>query len=440
MRLLDTKTRYFDQDTFQIPQLENAWGAMINVLDTALAKGSNFQDVLGLTVSEDLENPDLYWLLNVRLAEGHGFKKNVSVIEIVNSNISVFNGLFRVQDITNTSITLALSKLQVPIQPSNLVYLVGVQIRTPPLGYEKAFEGSNKAVYKVVNDSNKIAYLRVDNSCPDGYNPSWAKFSRVSMFSDMEHIDDYTFRLGRLKAPATAKNYNSVEEDRSAVWLAVRNTDTAHVYKATTTLISRVEKFIIIGDNKTFYLLEESILHNNLNYIGDFLYTFGEYKKNMYKEDPYPFLLHATIKHDPEYYSMYNKYEHFRGDNELGKFLFNPDTTYNFLAESSDYWSLWLTEIFRSGSSDRINFKPYKNEITYSIMPNIIRSHRKEGIFLEGILRGVYSFAVNFKDTPELIPPHREILNIDKNLYLTTSVKDYLNQDIKFAFALSNWS
>lgn len=47
-RLLDTDTRYFDEEVPGIPTLINQWGAMINILDFCLVEGSPEKPVLSI--------------------------------------------------------------------------------------------------------------------------------------------------------------------------------------------------------------------------------------------------------------------------------------------------------------------------------------------------------------------------------------------------------
>lgn len=88
MRLLDTNTRYFDQNTFEIPKMINSWGCMVDLLDTVLVNGSNTQEILSVSISEE----DLYWIFNLTLNTGHGFKTNLSVVKISDSSSEELNG------------------------------------------------------------------------------------------------------------------------------------------------------------------------------------------------------------------------------------------------------------------------------------------------------------------------------------------------------------
>lgn len=425
MRLLDTKTRYFDQDTFQIPQLENAWGAMINFLDTVLVNGSSSQPVLSLTIEEDLEYENKYWLLKVGLNKGHGFKKELSVVEISDSNIATFNQIYRVQETAETSITLALLKSEYPVKPTNLVYIVGVTIRQPSLGYEKVFEGDKKAVYKVTTKDDKSSYLRVDNSCPQGFDPSWAKFARVSMFESMEHVDDYKFKINTKKAPAYSNDYNKTEESVYHFWLGTSDSGGSSFYLNRAP--NRPNKpYTIIGDSSTFYFHRKDVTYDS-NYSTDVMYTFGKYIKNYYKEDPLPFILRCDqVEPDGVYASYYNRYGAIHRDRDWFNHTFTTTEHKVYDIPNSDRFALWLTDHFKSGRDTRISFLPYKNELPFNTIEMELRFFRPNNTVLEGKYRGLKIVMNNFLDYIEHRPKDYSVFKkTNSERYLVLPSRDY---------------
>lgn len=434
-RLLDTNTRYFDQDSFEIPKLTNTWGAMINTLDCTLVTGTSKQPVLLVTQEEE----DLYWIFILTVNEGHGFKENLSVVNVQESSLGLLNGLHRVQKVNKNQVILAILKNDSTL-PEPILDTTGMTIKLEPLGYEKVLEDTQKGVYKTSNVLAKKAYLRVDNSCPEGYDPSWAKFSRISVFSDIRDMEDYQFRLGRLKIPCWIDNYTKSENDRVSVWFNSRSRSYAHIFNIEQiSSLADVANFYIIGDDKTFYIYIKEINFTSSANYSDCIYTFGEYEKYMYKEDPLPFILYTSSKYDNTNYMYYSPSTQFSRDFTTGKYIFNADFNYNFTTQYHQNWSFWLDENFLSASNTKINFKPFKNEMTYNLFPKIIKCHRENNVVMEGCLRGIYDFMCNLNDTPEATPSHLEIIKSD-TLYLTTTARDYQSQSLKHAFKLSNWS
>lgn len=121
MRNLDIKTRYFDRDTFQIPQIGNTWGCIVDFLDVTLVHGTGSQDVFSIRFREDVKYPELFWLADIDVPVGHGFKENLSVVEISNCVENIYNGVFRVQEVTVDSITIAFRKSTQINQPPDVV-------------------------------------------------------------------------------------------------------------------------------------------------------------------------------------------------------------------------------------------------------------------------------------------------------------------------------
>ena len=91
MRLLDTDTRYFDEEVPGIPTLINQWGAMINILDFCLVEGSPEKPVLSISTVDDTSYSNIYWISTIYLNKNHGFKKDLSVVEIAGSLEEAFD-------------------------------------------------------------------------------------------------------------------------------------------------------------------------------------------------------------------------------------------------------------------------------------------------------------------------------------------------------------
>ena len=439
MRLLDTKTRYFDQDTFQVPKLNNTWGCMVDFLDAALVYGSPSQPILGITVTEDVKEPELYWLFNVQLNSGHGFKANLSVVEILNANIPTFNKVYRVQEITDTSITLAVLKTEYPTKPLDLVYVNGVEIKTKALGYEKVFEGFQKAVYKVTTKDDKYCYLRVDNSCPEGHDPSWAKFSRLSMLSEMDSIEDYRFRLGRSKAPAYLDDYNRTEENIYDVWFSTRYYESQYFYFQRAPNRPTQKFYMLVGDSETFYLMIDS-LRDYHNTQEDNTYVFGKYTKLIYKEDSLPFLLRCSRRDSMTSANFvdYTNYASLTRDRTIGRHTFKTEVEDIFTTSTSQSWALWLNDSFHSGVNTRVNFKPYKNELNINLVDMNLRFYRDSNVVLEGRLRGLKHIIGNLQDFPAKAPEHYSIFLQDNKHYIRVPDRDYYEQ-ASYAMLLNDW-
>ena len=441
MRNLDTEVKYFDQDSYGVPPLESSWGSLVEFLDKVLVLGSDFQDILNLSAVQDPEED--FWRVTLLLNSIHGFKPNLSVIELVGSESSPeLNTVHRVQEVTENTVTFLLDKKIFKTKPLDNLPTEVLKLRLAPLGYTKVFEEPQKAVYKSSNDNTKSSYLRVDNSCPVGYDPSFFKFARVSMFSSIESLEDYNFKLGRLKAPSNSSNYNSAEEGMSSLWIHSISLTEYHYFRPGREEGFSPAKYLILGDSDTFYLYINKIFSTNSSNLSDILYTFGNYDKNMYLDDPQPSLLYSSNPYPgTDHYLDYRENPSFLRTETSGKYLFNSDFNDNFTSQDCDSWSPWLPpEYFLTGYKSRISFAPFKNDLNFNLFPKYIRSHRREGIFLEGTLRGYHDFIVDFQDTPSLAPKNNDVITSNSNKYLVLYLRGYSFQGNSFAISLQNWS
>lgn len=404
MRFLDTSVKYFDKQTYNIPVLDATWGCLITFLDEVLINGTQPQNILQIT-SSSLEEED-YWLFNIDLNIGHGFKENLSVVEIKECSDATFNKVFRVQSTTDTSITIAFLKSDVPIKPENILETTSASINCPPLGFEKTFEGLQKAVYKVTTKEGKKCFLRVDNSCPVGHDPAHAKFARVSMFENMEHIDDYEYKTDVRKCPCYDYNPNVVEEDIQNMWFTssqYNDTSMDLKYRYNITL-----DYSFFGDSTFFYMYIKSLrIPSTTNSTGssarDEVYFFGEYIKTIYKEDPLPFALRCSTKYTST--TALDKNNH-------RNLLKSASDNYTFSTENYS-----LTKILAHNKlyNLQINYAPssthtslsyviYKNQMNISTFKLPFLFIRDSFNIIEGYLPGYTLVATNLRQSPLDIP------------------------------------
>lgn len=440
MRLLETGTKYFDINSYNVPKLDNTWGCMIDFFDTVLVNGSESQEILSITIQEDLKYPDLYWIATLTINPGHGFKENCSVIKISDSSSPDYNNLFRVQEVTDNTLNIAFSKTEYPIKPSAVDYTFGMTLTLPPLGYEKVFSGEQKAVYKVTTKEDKYCYLRVDNSCPEGHDPSWAKFSRLSMLSEIDSIEDYRFRLGRSKAPAYLDDYNRTEENIYDVWFSTRYYNNRYFYFKQASNRPTQKFYMLAGDSETFYLMIDSLRDYSNTTEEDNTYVFGKYTKLIYKEDSLPFLLRCSRRDSEtsDNFVDYANYASLTRDRTIGRHTFKTEVEDIFTTSTSQSWALWLNDSFHSGVNTRVNFKPYKNELNINLVDMNLRFYRDSNVVLEGRLRGLKHIIGNLQDFPAKAPAHYSIFLQDNKHYIRVPDRDYYEQ-ASYALLLNDW-
>lgn len=432
MRLLDTEVKYFDRDTYKIPEYGNTWGCIVDYLDTCLVNGTEGQDVLSITTTEDPDYPGEYWLSKVMLNPGHGFKENLSVIEITECSEPVYNGVHRVQEVGEDFITIALETANIPEQPKDVTFTTGMSINQPPLGFEKPYSAPQKAVYKVTTKEGKYCYLRVDNSCPEGYDPSRAKFARVSMFEEMSHVDDYKYKNGVKKCPMFAENPNRVEEDIYNVWLSTRNQSYTELSLKRKPYTHDNPFECLVGTSMIFYLhvyeLRKSLDSHHGN--RDETYFFGAYIKNSYKEDPLPFVLRCSTRQTTtsDNFLHYTDKSSLLSGGSRDNYSFSTDDNSYIYPNTHDQFHISNNSLI-SGVDTGVSFKPYKSELTLNLIKNSLVFKRGDFSILEGDLPGFYLIKNNLHDYREEAPKMYEVYKTKESSYYLHLPEDYYYSD-----------
>lgn len=465
-RLLDTNVRYFD-NTVTTAQLNNSWGCLINVLDEVLLTGSNEQSILSIITIEDPEDSN-YWISTIYLNPNHKFEKEIDVVEIKGVGDPIFDTVFRVQSVAENYITIAFDKLKITTKPSDFNILSQATIKLAPLGYLKTVSEPNKAIYKTKNNS---FYLRVDNSCPTGYDPSWIKFARVSIYNAIDNLEDYYPRVGRLKAPYKTDEPLRAETSRGSgasgsygesKWYYGGSSSNSDGIEAINTNIKTGNyPFEIIGDKDTFYLF----IANKMYYLEEERvgYCFGKYTNTRDKNDSDNCILCCTEyaglangSQGPYYYSGDpGGWERFnalgRVKNMAGKYILNNIINSHTLSNSVKVSFVSTGIASASSRSTDFNYSKYDQTVNYSKVR--LRGHYDLGIFYLGEMRGYYMIANNLQDYTVTQPDFKKtykVINESGNtttfiilqvgIRWTTGGTEYSDyQRGRVAFKLEDW-
>lgn len=440
MRNLDTEVKYFDKESLGVPLLENSWGCMVDFLDTTLVIGSTPTKILSILSRESSDGE--YWDISLLIEGKFSVKTNLSVIRVQGASDPILNRDFRVQDQTEDTIVVAISKTLSEKKPLDSSGTEDLNFIISPLGYSKVFgeKGDQKAIYKLELPDSKVCYLRVDNSCPSGQDPTWAKFSKVSMFENISSMEDYGYKSGVGKAPTYPRDYNRAEESIYSVWFnSSYSNPTTFPLKSPPNIDN--DFYFIIGDKYTFYLHRKNLrAYNETNYRRDETYLFGLYTKLIYKEDPLPFILRFSEKDSPSAsnFMTNNLYSGFTRDRELNNSTFNTEPHPLYETPSSDTYSLWLDDSYRSGLATRLPYFPYKNELGLNISDISLKFSRGGKSVLEGKFRGLRSILSDLTAYKEAAPSWYEIIYQEGYYYLAVPDRDY-NQQACYLVSLNNW-
>lgn len=289
-----TDIKFYVHSNNNAPQLQNAYGSMIGVLDACLVNGLSVGPVSTLTV--------VGTTVTAVFSTAHNLMQ-YQVLKIAGANQAEYNGEHRILTVPNaTSVTFQLAS-----PPSATTATGTISASLPPLGWEKPFSNAN------VNGGGKAAYrsknlllpsrpfLRVVDELDSAYTATYAKYAKVGIVEDMTDINTM---LG-VQAP-----YDSASPDKN--WVGTGGGSTAvngwaKWYYATTTDWSDTRNFneanppvegardyVIIGSNDFFYVCPGSVpLNQNIG-----LYGFGSLNRFDQADLCANYLL-ATINYNP---------------------------------------------------------------------------------------------------------------------------------------------
>jgi hypothetical protein len=96
----DLSVKYFNSGMAGAPQVSNAWGDLVNMLDAVLVNGFNLKGIDRLSFADGLAT--------ATVTTGHSYLKD-QVVLIEGANESAYNGQFRVLAVTATTFSYAVT-------------------------------------------------------------------------------------------------------------------------------------------------------------------------------------------------------------------------------------------------------------------------------------------------------------------------------------------
>ena len=274
------KVKYITSDLINSPTLKNEFGSLNALLKIVLTEGFNQKKVESYLYDSSSKTATINLPLN------HGFTVN-TVIEIEGATESVFNGQFRVKTSEGVRITFELESTEGLSEASTASEIT---IKVAPLGYTIPYENEEEGVICFKNKSLKSpAILKsIDKLPPNGYNNSWAKFSRVVIGQSIDSSGEF---INNLKVPYW-NSYPEAEKTGNKIQGAVG----IHGYTKWDYAIHNDYNFMetyapvnnqfptdwrIVGDDKTFYLMIRAMGKNRYSYN---VLGFGNYIPENKKE------------------------------------------------------------------------------------------------------------------------------------------------------------
>jgi hypothetical protein len=202
---------WFDSAETGAPTLNNAAGSLIAVLDACLLNGFNLKSIT-IHVAGGVATAT---------CNGHGFSGAPGkLLQIAGATPAALNGLK--QPISVTANTFTFDAAGVPDGAAT----GAITAKRAPLGWTKAFAGSNRAAYKSSDVAATGRLLRVDDTAAA---PASATDARVVMYEAMSDVD-----TGTGPGPTAAQLAGG------AYWGKGTNDATA-------------KPWVVVGDGRLFY-------------------------------------------------------------------------------------------------------------------------------------------------------------------------------------------
>lgn len=173
--------KHFENTMKGIPQLSNAWGSMINLLDAVLVNGFNHVSVLGLSKSTSEAIT-----ATINLGSDHGFIDR-QVIRIAGST-NGWDGDYKI-------LSADVNAINIECAAENLSMITGAATCfAAPLDFEIVYQtvaGSStpKRAYRSKDPESLGLILLVHDFCNVGASTTGAKFAKVGVVSSMSDID-----------------------------------------------------------------------------------------------------------------------------------------------------------------------------------------------------------------------------------------------------------
>lgn len=241
-----TLKKYFSSSNKNAPQITNSIGCLIPVLDYVLCNGSTPEAVA--SISEH----DGFYTVATLLANGYQAHQTINFTGVI-------NGEYIIREVIDEQRFKVKKKIDDPILNS---VVANTTCKLNALGFNKAFSGTNKAVYQSSDLSEACRpYLRVDDGSVGGYPDSWLKAAMVGMLEECNGIDDFNSGYGHQPLGAgfsenwKANNLNYGLTKGYLRWVYSSSTGNGDWWVENRGGSTGNSPWYVIGDSKGFVLL-----------------------------------------------------------------------------------------------------------------------------------------------------------------------------------------
>jgi len=286
-----TDIKFFVHTNNNAPQLQNAYGSMINVLDACLVNGINIGTVSSLTASGTT--------VTALFSSAHNLMQ-YQVIKITGASQPEFNGEHRILTVPNVqSVTFELAAA-----PSTTTATGTISASLPSLGWEKPFSsinlnGGGKAAYRSTNLLlPSRPFLRVVDELDPEYAATYAKYAKVGLIESMSGIDVFGGVQGPYDGAQPEKNWKSTGSGSDVIngwakWYYARNNGYQVDASADTSApLNGDRTYYVVGNSDFFYILPSP----SMDIVYSYIYGFGRFDSYDPDIDVYNNYLSSTLE------------------------------------------------------------------------------------------------------------------------------------------------
>ncbi len=285
--------KFFHSGMQGAPVLSNNWGDLIGVLDACLVTGFNLKAVDSITSAAGVAT--------ATVSTGHGYKVD-QIVFITGCEQTAYNGEQRVTGVTASTFTFAVTGT--PASPATTQ--TSISCKVAPLGWEKAFSGTNKAAYRSTDPASPRHYLRVDDSVKaqvapyNAYDTNWAKWANVGICENMTDIDTIVGAQAPFDPLWPEQNWKQRANDQWGwhKWYHARTGG----YESYGDSGAGARQWVIIGDGRLFYYFTTN--GPGYNWYSMIGYCFGD-PISFKAGDAYSTILNADDNFNPQSYWQY---------------------------------------------------------------------------------------------------------------------------------------
>jgi hypothetical protein len=258
--MTDLTVKYFNSGMTGAPQIANNWGDLVTMLDACLVNGFALKAIDTLTCADGIAT--------ATISAGHAYRPE-QVVEIAGAEQPEYNGQFRVIATTATTFTYAVTGT--PVSPATSA--TSLSAKVAPLGWEKAFAGTNKAAYRSKNPASPQNLLLIDDSLKTpGYTTTWAKWANVGIVEGLSDIDTIVGAQAPFDPSNPTQNWKQVQANQWGWYKWYRARTSGYDNSGDSSGGNR--NWVLIGDDRLFFLFVTNAAA--YGWYGRNCYCFGD--------------------------------------------------------------------------------------------------------------------------------------------------------------------